>query len=162
MKVFLTLWTVKLGWYCKSKSRSCSVSRTQNAHTDDGGKTVSWSSSDCAQICLQCWDMIDQDFVEDFLCLPLFVSTFISLVSTTLPWRHFLLTPFVFFCNMWITCAGCVQISGGLNSQDMTDIEVCLWFISGPALYTSSHQRTDTHADTFMLFICSAVDHRGH
>lgn len=35
VKAFLPLWTLKLGWYCKSKFRSCSVYRTQtHTHTD--------------------------------------------------------------------------------------------------------------------------------
>lgn len=48
---------------------------------------VSWLSLDCTQICLQCWDVIDQDLIHSwiFLCLPLLVSIFISLFSTALP-----------------------------------------------------------------------------
>lgn len=132
---------------------------------------MSWLSLDCTRICLQRWNVTDQDLnLSQIFSVFLFSSRSSSPYSPQ-PLRHedHVLSTRVFYSNMWITRAG-VQTSGRQHLQDMTYMEVSVRFMTLPemsALYTSSHLCTFTNAHTlchaFVLFhVLSFCSHWAH
>lgn len=92
---------------------------------------MSWLSLDCTQICLQRWNVTDQDLnLSQIFSVFLFSSRSSSPYSPQ-PLRHedHVLSTRVFYSNMWITRAG-VQTSGRQHLQDMTYMEVSVRFMT--------------------------------
>lgn len=129
---------------------------------------VSWLSLDCTQICLQRWDVIDQDLI---CCRFSLSSSFrLSLLS---PYSrqpsHVKTCPLHTHSPFSATCGLCVldvyKTSGRRHLQDMTHINVCVWFMTGPeisALYTSTHLCTFANTHTLFCFTCSVdrIEHK--
>lgn len=117
---------------------------------------MSWLSLDCTRICLQRWNVTDQDLnLSQIFSVFLFSSRSSSPYSPQLL-RHedHVLSTRVFYSNMWITRAG-VQTSGRQHLQDMTYMEVSVRYMTLPemsALYTSSHLCTFTNTHTLSCF----------
>lgn len=117
------LWTIKLGWYLKSKFRTFSVSRIQTHYTVTGGSEL---------VVLGLHTDLSSMLGCDWWRLNLWQIFSVFLFSSSSPFspqpsrtKTCPLHTSV-FNNMWITCAGCVQTSGRQHKRDVTYIEMCV------------------------------------